>query len=483
MSSSASVTSALTDNTSVPGRTVSTGVSSNRSGRFQGRGRHQGRGGGTRQRSTDSIDTVRFKGATDAMNGNVFECYNEQSDRRQYAKAIEALEGYIKKNLVFSEDLASLFAPTPALPVLARPAGLPAGHDDTDEFIWKEELKEFVKRRRTLVGNLSSVYAVVWGQCSEAMKAKIKSSDEYEVRSLNNDCHWLLREIRSVTLQFDQKSISYISLLDARASFHKCRQRQGQSATSYLEEMRGWVDTIEYHGGTVGESYTLVNENDDDGNARTEDERTALARDRTLGIALLRGADPTRYGTLIADLSNQYAMGHNSYPSDMTSAYSLLVNYKTPTNAAVTRRSHNASDVSSVASPISSVSPSTSGVTFAQQQKSTPVPGSDGVLHPTITCYQCHGTGHYANTCPAPLDNATTVPPGTTLFQYVLAQTTADGIHPRCILLDSQSTISVFMNPSMLSNIRPSPQPLRAITNGGHQDSTMIGDFPILGPV
>jgi hypothetical protein len=44
----------------------------------------------------------------------------------------------------------------------------------------------------------------------------------------------------------------------------------------------------------------------------------------------MRGADPTRYGTLIADLSNQYAMGIDNYPVDITSAYSLLVNYRTP---------------------------------------------------------------------------------------------------------------------------------------------------------
>jgi hypothetical protein len=35
----------------------------------------------------------------------------------------------------------------------------------------------------------------------------------------------------------------------------------------------------------------------------------------------------------------------------------------------------------------------------------------------------------------------------------------------------------------MLTNIRPIPHPLRAITNGGHQDSHMIGDFSVLGPV
>ena len=58
------------------------------------------------------------------------------------------------------------------------------------------------------------------------------------------------------------------------------------------------------------------------------------------------------------------------------------------------------------------------------------------------------------------------------------------GIDANWILLYSQqSTISVFRNASMLSNIRRSPQTLRALTNGGHQDSNMIGDFPNLGPV
>lgn len=52
------------------------------------------------------------------MNGNVFECYEEQSDRRQYAKTLEALEAYVKKSLKYSEDLAVLFAETMAAPTI-----------------------------------------------------------------------------------------------------------------------------------------------------------------------------------------------------------------------------------------------------------------------------------------------------------------------------------------------------------------------------
>lgn len=67
----------------------------------------------------------------------------------------------------------------------------------------------------------------------------------------------------------------------------------------------------------------------------------------------------------------------------------------------------------------------------------------------------------------------------------MLAQAGADatGIDPNWILLDSQSTISVFKNGSMLTNIIPSNHVLRALTNGGHQDSNMVGDFPNLGTV
>jgi hypothetical protein len=56
-------------------------------------------------------------------------------------------------------------------------------------------------------------------------------------------------------------------------------------------------------------------------------------------------------------------------------------------------------------------------------------------------------------------------------------------IDPYWIRLDLQSTISVFCNSDMLTNIRPSDRTLRAITNGGFQDSDLIGNFPNLGPV
>jgi hypothetical protein len=59
------------------------------------------------------------------MNGNVFECFYKQGNKQQYAKTVEALEGYAKRTLRFPEDFASLFAPEASEPVVEKPVDPP----------------------------------------------------------------------------------------------------------------------------------------------------------------------------------------------------------------------------------------------------------------------------------------------------------------------------------------------------------------------
>jgi hypothetical protein len=187
------------------------------------------------------------------MNGNVFECYDEQTDRRQFAKTVEALEGYVKKNLKYAEDLVSLFATNSKLPELEKPPKPGAEADEVDLEIWKEDIRDLSKRKRVLRGNLAAIQAVIWGQCSEAMKAKIKSLDGYETSVETNDCKWLLSNIKAVTMQFDAKHNGYVSMLDATAGFLNCRQQPGQSADNYLEALKSHTDTMRVswrHSGT-----------------------------------------------------------------------------------------------------------------------------------------------------------------------------------------------------------------------------------------
>jgi hypothetical protein len=407
------------------------------------------------------------------MNGHVFECYDEQGDRRQYTKTVEALEAYVKKQLTYSEDLSSLFAEDMKAPVISEPLD-PAADEKTptklQEMVYIEQVKGYVKRLTELTSNLGTVHAVIWGQCSEAMKDKIKSLTDNKTKTETNDCFWLLKQLKAVTLQFDEKRNVFVSLLEARTSLLNCKQQQGQTVSEYLEVLRGWVDTIEYHGGTVAEEFTLIKGMDAEGNVVADDVRKVVARDKTLATMLMLRADPTRYGTLLADLSNNYAMGKDEYPANLSAAYTLLVNYKTPVNARV-RETTQAVVVAQ------RTAPEATAMTFAQ--KAALKPGTNGMTHDGVTCYNCQASGHYAVDCPTGTNT------GTTLVQHAfsLAQTKTSGLDPLWILLDSQSTVSVFKNPDMLRNIRKSEKTLRAITNGGYQDSSLIGDFPNLGEV
>lgn len=173
-------------------------------------------------------------------------------------------------------------------------------------------------------------------------------------------------------------------------------------------------------------------------------------------MLMICGADPTKYGTLIADLSNQFVKGKDEYPKNMASAESLLELYETPVNQPTT--STQRSTTRSAGMMNRTTGPDTTAQTFVQQgathaeRVAASVAGTDGVVHPGITCRGgCQGYGHYARECP--VGSATS---GTTLTQYafMLTQANDSGIDPSWILLDSQSTISVFRNPAMLSNIR-----------------------------
>jgi hypothetical protein len=102
--------------------------------------------------------TTNFKGTT-----HVFE----------FAKTVEALESHVKKTMKNPEDLASLFALQPYLPVLTKPPKPVATSGKADDLpdegdleVWKQDLRELSKRKQAPRGNtMAAIHAVVWGQC------------------------------------------------------------------------------------------------------------------------------------------------------------------------------------------------------------------------------------------------------------------------------------------------------------------------------
>jgi hypothetical protein len=205
--------SALPDSTaSLPGR----------GRRGQGRkGRSRGRGGryGSRNNNTRNTNTMvqDFKGNTDGMKGNVFQCHGENTNKQQFLKTIGVLDEHINKTFTYPQDIASICKTFTIMP-LVQPANLTKQEYEGDmgkKMIWKMLMKTYMKRIDMLESNQRSIYAIVWGQFSPMMQSKLESLDSYESKSNRCDCIWLLQESRAITHCFEGTCIAFISLDDA----------------------------------------------------------------------------------------------------------------------------------------------------------------------------------------------------------------------------------------------------------------------------
>jgi hypothetical protein len=194
--------------------------------------------------------------------------------------------------------------------------------------IWETKVSAYCTCTDYLDSNLKTAYAVIWGQCSEAMKAKLTSLDDFETKSHESDCVWILKEIKGITYRFEGQHNIYLSLNNARISYCAYTQGAEDSISSYLGHFRSLVEVLEHYGGTIGEDPGLLDataavSSDTDNTTK----RLKIARDRTLALTFLKRADRHHFGTLWADLENQFSRGNDQYPINLTANYSLLVNF------------------------------------------------------------------------------------------------------------------------------------------------------------
>jgi hypothetical protein len=345
------------------------------------------------------------------------------------------------------------------------------------------------------------------------MQSKLKSLDDFEARSNGCDCIWLLKEIQGITHRFEGTRNVFISLNDAWSGYYNCRQGPHQTLHEYLKVFQGLVQVLEHYGAALGADgpyqdsvKALVMTIAPSGLTKEEYKNKlamAAAKKKSMAISFLKGADRKRYGGLWSELENNFTRGVDHYPADLTGAYGLLLNYKSMHPQQQGKRQDSIADETEVSS-----------ISFLPNGAS--VPGKDGVIiHGRIKCFNCQAQGHYAGDCPGSstegvqmlqlestsASNAPTANDANGDSQYhseftflnVAAGSDKDGfifnqsdnniIPDTWILLDSQSTVSVFKNPHFLSDIKTSCNTLRVHTNGGTQLSSQVGTVKNFGEV
>jgi hypothetical protein len=283
-----------------------------------------------------------FKGNTDGMNGNVFQCHGEHTDKQQFLKTVGVLDEHINKTFTYPQDVASI-CKTFAISTLKQPPNLTDDEYTKDrgkKMIWQESMKTFIKRTNYQESNARAIYAIVWGQCSHMMQSKVESLDDYTTKSEACDCSWILKEIQGITHRFEGTRNVFISLDDAWANYYAYQQGTQQTLHEYLKDYQGLVQVLEHYGAALGAEAPYqdalkaqIIANTPGLSAQEYRNRTVLAaKKKSIAIGFLKRANRRRYTGLWSDLENLFTRGTDQYPTDLTSAYNLLLNYKPPPN-------------------------------------------------------------------------------------------------------------------------------------------------------
>ena len=165
------------------GSTDSNGAGSNTPGqadnRNQGdRGRYPNRN--RRYNRSNNSHNNNFKGATSELEDCTFGLHEGYAGAKRYTDNIKKLKIYAYKNC--NSDQGALFGTSPSLPTLDKPT-----IDDATDLelleIFKLELREYMDEKRKMAKDTKKLYAIILGQCTEALLSKIKANEDFEEKN------------------------------------------------------------------------------------------------------------------------------------------------------------------------------------------------------------------------------------------------------------------------------------------------------------
>jgi hypothetical protein len=255
------------------------------------------------------------------MNGHKFQLLCESNRPDEFKETYEALRVYVLENFQFPEDMVGYFSDPMYKPTLDLPADTSASPSKKEIDIWREKMKECEMRSKTLQRNEKALFVLIMKCCSPKLEIRLRGRCNHLEEHRRANCMYLFNSIRSIIPCPDPKRDIFIELHEAKVQLYRCRQGEFQSLDHYLECYQGCVELVEHYKGSVGAHYSHVDEKNLDGVVLSIDERTTIARDRSMAIAFLQGACRTRYRRLIHDLKNQ------KHPTDLKLAYEMLRDY------------------------------------------------------------------------------------------------------------------------------------------------------------
>ena len=163
---------------------------------------------------------TKFEGRCEDLKGHIYDC----SDVRQldiFARTTKEVAGHVGRTYKYGSD-AAVTVEKLALPTLTFPVDPGMNVTEADKYIWKKRVDECLKQESYLCQIMKTLYALVWGQCTDVMRQKIEGTDEFEVLSEDRDGLGLLKTIKNLVYNFQSQKYLPQALSESTRRLYNC---------------------------------------------------------------------------------------------------------------------------------------------------------------------------------------------------------------------------------------------------------------------
>jgi hypothetical protein len=247
---------------------------------------------------------------------------------------------------------------------------------EKEKSVWLKQYDLYLKKLDRYQTDKAKVFTIVLGQCEKAMKHRIEASSGYESLDSNSDVVGLLKLIKSEVLDASDKRYSHLQAVQAWKSLSRAWQRDDEDLMDYYRRFVGLVETVENAYGPIS-PLEIAKKN----TTYASDKKAAveIERGRMVACMFMDGANKKRYGQLMKDLADDFALGQAKYPGSLEEALQVLSLY---------HKGNGHKGGEDYQSPLE--------LTFAQQHRPK--------------CWKCGELGHLKCDCPKRDKNAAQMP-------------------------------------------------------------------------
>ena len=146
---------------------------------------------------------VNFDGHITTLKGHIYNC-SGPSQADQYTTTTHEIAGYVTTTFKNGNDVKTAIEKM-SVPSIKLPANLPTTATQAEKRRWEKKVDEGTKRELQLEDDMKTLYSVLWGQCSKALKHRIQATKVYAAMHEDADSLSLLKELHSQAFNFQSQ--------------------------------------------------------------------------------------------------------------------------------------------------------------------------------------------------------------------------------------------------------------------------------------